>query len=253
MKRLILFPLALLVGMAACKREDKTAAGKGSEAQSFEKQLTEHNKKVFDQAMKHKDPYTAMYAANSLLLTDSAGSRKMLDTLAGIYAALQMNGSANMIADQILKTEPENRKMLEIKVGDAMARGNTEEALNLNRKLYGISKDGRHLFQIAYIQIESQKVQDADATLKELESHPGFMKDSVDFQSEAQGIMQKVPMQAADLYLRGFMEIRRNNYGAAAQKMQQALKIYPNFYKAKENMQLLAQAMQQQQGQMPRR
>ncbi len=247
---------AIILCLSACnnakdKAPQKSAKG-AIELSPVQKELYALDEKVFKESIRLKDPYTALYAAHALIELDAKHSRKYQDTLAAIYIALQMPNSAGIIATEQLKTDPDNKTMLEIKITNAMMEGRPEEALNINKKLFGMTNSPKYLFQIAYIQIESGKSEEALKALEEMKAHPKYNTDSVKIQAEAQGGTQNVPLPAADQYLRAYMDIRKNQYPSAIQKFQAALKIYPQFYKARENLQAVIQGMQQQQQQQRR-
>jgi tetratricopeptide (TPR) repeat protein len=194
--------------------------------------------------MRFKDPTTAISAAQSYLLYDST-NRQFKDTLAILYSALGMLKSSSMIADEILIKEPNNTKMLDISQSYLISTGKVEEANAINEKLYGLTKKSKYLFHIAYINIETGKFQEGLKVLERLKpSIDAGSTDSIEFQMGQQGGMQNVPVKAADLYLRAFVDIQTQRYQEAFNKYQACLKIYPDFYKAKENLQMLVQGMQ---------
>ena len=242
----IILTIILSLSIFGCQN---TAEVKPKKA-AFDQSAIDFQVKLFDKAIQLKDPYTAVVAANSILLMDSSGkTRKYQDTLAGLYTALGMNGASSKMADNILKKDTNNIKMLEVKTSGLLAEGKFAEAMKCNNRLYELTKKPHYLFQTAYMQIESQKMSDANATIQKVLKIKGYEKDSVDFSANPQtGIpAQKAPLNAAVVYLQAYMDIQKQDYQGALVKYDRALKIYPNFYKAKENMQIIIQGMQKQQ------
>jgi tetratricopeptide (TPR) repeat protein len=215
----------------------------GAAPTELDKAMLEHDKKVFAQAIKYDDPYTALYAAHSIIAHDSSYKDQYLDTIAGLYVSLNLPQQSMKIADEVLKLNPENEKMMEIKVSGYMAEGKVDEALAINKKLYDKSKKLKFLFQNAYMQIQMGKLKDAYAIMKQVEAHPNYGTDSVEFQGDAPGQMQKVPVKAANIYLKGYLDIQNQKYPEALQKFKTALNIYPKFFMAKKNMTLLEEGM----------
>lgn len=251
MKKIFLSFLLATVAFVSCKpkEETKTTTSTTTTSSSANDNPTVAlNKKIFNTAMAYNDPYTALYAAHAIIAADSTQEKVYLDTLAKIYGSLNMPAAALQIADKILKRDPANKKMLEMKASGFLAQGNVGEALNLTRKLYAMDNDPKYLFQIAYIQIESMNLKDAENTMDQIEKHPRYAKDSVEFQTATAGVMQKVPLEAAAIYLRGYVDIQKKRYPEAMTKFKEALGIYPNFFMAGRNLQMLQQGMAQQQG-----
>jgi tetratricopeptide (TPR) repeat protein len=245
MKLKILLIILAIGALASCKQSAPVKKETISNSVTNDGSALSLNKKIFARAMKYNDPYTALYSAHAIIELDSQHSRKYLDTLVKLYSALSMSGAALQLADQILVKEPDNKKMLEIKVSGYLAQGDVNGALNLTRKLYSMGNNPKYLYQVAYIQIESMNIKDAEATLDQVEAHPRYAKDSVDFQTATPGVMQNVPLEAATIYLRGYVNIQKKRYPEAMTKFKEALTRYPNFYMAAKNLQLLQQGMAQ--------
>jgi tetratricopeptide (TPR) repeat protein len=219
---------------------------------NIRKERIAHNQKIFDEASAYGDSYVALNATYNLLADDSANSAKYLDTISALYVRLSLVGPAMKVAEKILEKDPTNEKMLDLKANAQMSMGNTNEAMNINRKLYEKDKKLKYLFQIASVQLNSRNFKDLDATISQIEKHPDLSKDSLEVPTDVPGQVQKVPCRAAVAYLRGVVAGEKQNFPEAKKKFKQAVSIYPQFVMAKRylemlnNPQLQQQQMQQQ-------
>ncbi len=237
---------ALFLG--ACKN-DKSASKNGAENISVAKDdnAIALNKKIFAMATHNKDFYTALYAANAIIALDSANAGTYYDTLATIYAGLNQIEAASQMANKVLAKDPNNRKMLEIKASSAAATGDMANAMTISKKLYEISKEPKYLFNIATLNIQAGNYGETESTLDQLEKDPRYGKDSVEMPGQRQGQFQRIPLEAAVIYLRGNLDLSKNRIMEGATKIKQAIDRFPNFYLARRDMQMIQQSMQQQQ------
>lgn len=242
------FYLAIVATLcfASCKQNGVQPAG-GNDA--MEKELQAHDKAVLARAEIMKDPYTAIYAMNSLLVYDSTNI-KYLDSLAKLYAKMGMLDQSMKLVPKVLAKKHDDVKMLEIQASGEMALGHSDKAIEISNKLYDKTNMPKYLFNIAGIQLqshpESHDYTEIEKILAKIEANPNYLKDSASMQTDAPSQMQKVPLTAAVTYIRGVMDAQNQKYNTAMQKFEAALKIDREFYMAQKNYQYLGQAMQQE-------
>ncbi len=236
-----------------------------------------HSKAMLARAQALNDPYTQLYALNSLIVSDTTGANSYSDSLATLYAKLNLTTQALAVADKVLMKQPDNTAMLELKASALMALGRDDEgskmidslakkypdnakmnelqasalvkagktgdAANLFRKQYQQDSNPSTLVKLAYIQAETGNLKGAEATLKEIEAHPKYKSETAEFQTADPSKMQQVPLPAAVAYFRGYLAIKKNDPQTALNLWDKALGLYPEFYMAKSNIAYVKNAM----------
>jgi len=246
----ILAAAAALAIFGGCKQQ--TGGSTSNVAADVKKEIIAHDKAILAHADVLKDPYTTLYTINSLLAYDT-GNLKYIDTAAQLYGKLGLGEQAMTCAQKVLAKEPNNVTMMEIQAGGYMALGNMDKAADICSKLYDKTNKPKYLFNLAMLQIQmhakERNFSEAERTISKIENHPDYMKDSAAVQTDAGGQMQKVPLNACTIYLRGVIDGQNQKYEGAIKKFESALKIDPDFYLANKNYNYLAQAVQQAQAQ----
>ncbi|MCX6351547.1 MAG: hypothetical protein NTX03_06780 [Bacteroidetes bacterium] len=235
----------LLVAMAACNNSNKN--NEGGKSSGKDGDMLSFYKKLFAQASRNEDPYTMLQSANAIVVLDEAGSVNYLDSLANLYTALNMIPQAGKMAEKGLKKNPKNTNLLEIKINADASTGNFDGALTQAQKLYSETNDIKYLYFQAQINMQAQNMKAAGDVINSLEAHPNFTKDSVKLQ--AQNGMQKVPIPAVTLYMRGIIDLQSRKGEEGVKKMQKALEIFPAFYMCRRDLQQIMQRAQEQQQQ----
>ena len=199
---------AAIAAFGGCKQQ---AGSGGSASGDARKEIIAHDKAILAHADIMKDPYTTLYATNSLLAYDT-GNLKYTDTIAQLYGKLGMGEQAMKAAQKVLAKQPDNVTMIEILAGGYMALGNSDKAAELCEKLFDKTNKPKYLFNLGMIQIQDHaKDRDfsaAEKTVSKIENHPDFLKDSAKVQTDAGGPLQNVPLNACALYLRGVIDAR---------------------------------------------
>jgi tetratricopeptide (TPR) repeat protein len=242
------------IGFTACNSNNGSGAyekNSGKLEDQVRKERIEHSKKVFDKALKAGDNITELNMAYSLMVDDSANALKYMDTAAAIYERVNMIPPALKMADMILAKDPTNEKMLELKSMGSANKGNHQEAIDINRKLYEREHKVKYLFNVASVQIDQKDWKSLEGTLKEIESSPNIDKDSFTTTDPNTGSVQMVPNRAALAYIRGLEAGEKKDFAGAMRYFGQSLKIYPDFIMAKRYIMAIEQASKQ--GQQPQR
>lgn len=220
----------ILVALMACNKPD-SSSNKTYEA-------------LYEKSMAVKDYPTAITALQFLLLSDSS-NKSYLDTLPELYAAVLNYQAAEYYTDIALKAYPTSERYLQLKALCLQQKGDVSHVLDLYNKLYASTQKITYLYQIAAFQFSSQDLDAAERTLKTLDEKMGNSTDSVDFMiSETE--KQKVPVRAAVFNMKAYMFAQKRDLPMAKKYFELALKEYPDFVTARQNLMQLMQGGRQQ-------
>ncbi len=242
----------LCLGAASCTEKGNNNASTPASAtakpaaNTASSERLAYNTRIYKEAAANGDDYVALNATYAMMADDTANTKKYLDTISAIYVRLNMVGPAMKVADKILANDPDNEKMLDLRANAQMSMGNTNEAMNINRKLYEKDKKLKYLFQIASVQLSSRNFKDLEATLAQIDKHPDIDKDSLDVPTDVPGQIQKVPSRAAVAYVRGVVAGEKQNFAESKKKFKQAVSIYPKFNMAQKYLEMINNAEAQQ-------
>ena len=146
---------------SSCKNDKSSAKNAGESINvSKDENLLALNKKIFNNAIRNKDKFSAIYAANSIIAMDSASAGIYFDTLASLYLDMRMIDAAGQIANKVLAKDPNNKKMLEIKAAGMIASGDLNGAVTINKKLYDQTHSLKYLFEEKYVDFKTLKNSD---------------------------------------------------------------------------------------------
>lgn len=194
---------------------------------------------LFTKSMQVKDYQTAITAIQFLLLADST-NKTYLDTLPELYAGVQNYAASEYYTDIALKSNPTNEHLLQLKALCLQQTGKLEGVMDIYNKLYAATQKITYLYQIAAFQFSAQDMQAAENSLKLLEEKMVNSKDSVDFMvSETE--KQKVPVRAAVYNMKAYMVAQKRDLAGAKKYFEMAIKEYPDFVTARQNLQQLMQ------------
>jgi tetratricopeptide (TPR) repeat protein len=197
---------------------------------------TDQAKKIYRNALSYNDFATATYAAHQIIVLEGENST-WLDTLGRLYFSQSNNISVLLVAEKILTKDPQNRDYLELK---AVAFGNlgaAKESLEAYEKLFAISKDVRHLYQVASIQFHLKRLGEAEMTAKQVVEHVSSPSDKVSlFYADRQNL---VVAKAAGYNLLGAIAMEQIKKAEAKNYFELALKIAPDFDLPKNNIEEL--------------
>lgn len=200
---------------------------------------------LFTKSMQVKDYQTAITAIQFLLLADST-NKTYLDTLPELYAGVQNYTASEHYTDIALKSYPTNERYLQLKALCLQQTGKLEGVMDIYNKLYAATQKITYLYQIAAFQFSAQDMQAAENSLKLLEEKMVDSKDSVDFMvSETE--KQKVPVRAAVYNMKAYMVAQKRDLAGAKKYFEMAIKEYPDFITARQNLQQLMQGGRERQ------
>ncbi len=201
-------------------------------------------KALYEKSMQVKDYPTAITALQLLLLEDSS-QKAYMDTLPELYSAVHNYESSEYYTDIALKTYPTSERFLQLKALCLQQTGNVSQVMDIYSKLYASTQKITYLYQIAAFQFSAQDMGSAERTMKILEEKMIDSQDSVDFMiSETE--KQKVPVRAAVYNMKAYMVAQKRDLAGAKKYFEMAIKEFPEFVTARQNLQQLLQGGKQQ-------
>ncbi|MEN3041445.1 MAG: tetratricopeptide repeat protein [Bacteroidia bacterium] len=190
--------------------------------------------KIFTQASKYNDPMTQIFALHWQIASE--GDRFGLrDTLAQTYFQAGMYRQAIAVAEELLKEQPRNADLAELRAVSYFYLQDARNALESYEKLYEITQSPLHLYQVITLQFNLQRYGECQANIDRLLNLPESEKLSVRI-STPDGQTQDVPLRAAALNVRGVLFRIQKEESQARKAFEEALKIFPNFLLAKGNL-----------------
>lgn len=238
MKALFQFVLVLTLactGTAFAQKGKKTepASAPATSQKPYQAQA-KHYRDVYEQALRFGDMGIATQSVYDLMALDPEFGH-YIDTLALLYFQRGAWAQTAAVADKILSTSPNAEGPLELRAVAYHTMGLLKESLTDYERLYGISKNTYHLYEIAALQYTLRRFGECDQTLGRLLNDPG-LKDKEIQLSAGQQQTQTVPLVAACNNMVGVLLMEQGKKAEAKLAFQEALKMFPDFVLAKNNL-----------------
>ncbi|GIV23499.1 MAG: tetratricopeptide repeat protein [Bacteroidia bacterium] len=198
--------------------------------------------KVYAQAVAYGDLLTQIYALHWRLATEGP-SFGLRDTLAQTYFQAGLYRQAIAVADELLKEQPRNADLAELKALAYFYLQDTKNALEAYEKLYEITQSPLHLYQVITLQFNLQRYGECQANIDKLLANPEADRLTVRI-STPDGQTQEVPLRAAAWNVRGVLYRLQKEPEKARTSFEEALKIAPTFLLAKGNLEDLNKEVQ---------
>jgi hypothetical protein len=193
-----------------------------------------HNQKVYSEAMNAGDTYSALTAAYSLLVDDSANAKRHLDTIVNLYAKLDLGAPASKIADRILALDPKDERMIDLKATADLAQGKDKEVIQRYENLFAQTNEPKYLVKMAQVYVTTGDMKNLKKTIDRVEKHPGLETATVEVPSGSGLELQKIPGKIALVYLKGLEAARGQNFTLAKKYLNEALQQQPDFFMARQ-------------------
>ncbi|WP_143083928.1 tetratricopeptide repeat protein [Flexibacter flexilis] len=232
---------ALSFGAYAQKKETKDAVATPAATPKTAGALTtseyQLQEKIFRAALKYSDGDAAKNALFSMMVQNPE-MVSLKDSLAILYFNLNRNAECVLVCRDILSANENNDNILEIKAIAEQNLGLYRESLADYEKVYGKTKNISYLYEIATLQYQLKRFGECNTTVSAILNNEEATKQTISI-SAGQGQSQKVPMKAAAYNLRGVIAGDLKEYSAAISNYEEALKVYPDFVLAKNNLEVL--------------
>lgn len=190
--------------------------------------------KVYAQALQYGDPFTQIWALHWRIATEGA-SFGLRDSLAQAYFQAGFYRQAIAVADELLREQPRNAELAELKAVSYFYLQEAKNALDAYEKLYEITQSPQHLYQIITLQFNLQRYGECQANIDKLLAAAEAERMTVRI-STADGQSQEVPLRAAALNVRGVLYRLQKEPAKAKAAFEEALRIFPGFLLAKGNL-----------------
>lgn len=203
-------------------------------AQTSNQEAIAIEKKIIAKAKRIGDPGVAAYSMYKLIALEGDNSTYK-DSLTYMYYSARKYGSCFMMASEVLKRDPKNEAMLELKASSLESLGALDKAMETYKELFDLTNNNYHGYNLSKLQLSMNKFEEAYATIKKVEVLNDTGKVQVNF-SINQTHTQQIELIAAIPYLKGLIEEELKKNDEAKLSYQKALKIQPEFVLAKEKM-----------------
>jgi len=203
-------------------------------------------KKIYKQSIQNYDLETAKNSVYHIMAIEGENS-SYLDSLAYIYFNKKNFMSYISVADKILKKE-EKLPILERKAIALENLGATKEAIAIYEKVYAQKKDVQVAYKLASLQHQLKRTAEAYSTLKSAEKLKFPEKAFLAFPSSKKDQQQRVPFKAVYFNLLAMTAYDLHNYDVSLQYLEDALKVFPDFFVAKQNKNAIAVMKQKLEG-----
>jgi len=203
-------------------------------AQTSKEEAIAIEKKIIAKAKRIGDPAVASYSMYKLIALEGENSTYK-DSLTFMYYSARKYGSCFMMASEVLKRDPKNQAMMELKASSLESLGALDKAMETYKELFVLTNNNYHGYNLSKLQLSMNKFEEAYATIKKVELLNDTGKVQVNF-SINQTHTQQIELIAAIPYLKGLIEEELKKNDEAKLSYQKALKIQPEFVLAKEKL-----------------
>lgn len=193
-----------------------------------------NNLMVYARAMKYNDVDVAKNALYNLI-NINPGNDSLMFSLSYLYYENQEYISSLLVAQDLLKINPNHQAALEVSAVSYENIGATDKALEAYETLYLKNNDVNTLYKIGFLQLELERLSEAK-TSAEILLNKKQIEEQILFFPMENNQRQEVPMKASVYNLMGLIEKEQGNTAAAKENFEKALELAPEFKLAKDNL-----------------
>jgi tetratricopeptide (TPR) repeat protein len=240
MRQLLVFALILGFGLTTYAQKGK----KGGETPASTCDVSQASMlkmydKMFHDALNFGDIAVATNAVYGLMSL-KPDSVALLDTLSALYFQRQAWPQVVLVTTSILEKNANSESALELRAVANQSLGRAKEALADYEALYGKAKNPYHLYEIASLQFAMKRFGESELSANRIISDQSVKDETISI-SLQDGRSQNVPLHAAALNLIGVMNLEQGKKDLAKSAFETAIKIYPEFLLAKNNLDAMAE------------
>ena len=204
------------------------------QAQSDKAEDLRLEKQVVEMAKRVGDPAVVKQGFYRIVAIEGENSTYK-DSLAYVYFSARQYGPSFLMADEVIKRDPDHLEMLEIKAASLESLGAIDKSAEAYDQLFARSNNNFHGYNLAKLQFSLKKYEEAYKTIQEVEKLNDTGKYKITFSINANHV-QQVELLAAIPYLKGLIEEELQKKPEAKVSYEKALKIQPDFVFAKERL-----------------
>lgn len=210
--------------------------------------------KAYNMAVEAKDYTTATQLLTQWVCTDTTISNWAYDSLSYyhyFYNASNPNvvrdpKTAMYYTDKGLKYNPKSNNLRELKAKLLLEQGKDTASLVLFRDLWQDTKENTYWWDMCFVEMARGNILAADSMITLALENPSASKGEVRMEHIQARVKESVPSKAAYIYLQALIFQSKNDIMGAATAYQAALKIFPNFYAARQGIIDLQRMVSQQ-------
>lgn len=240
MKRSLLLVCITVLSVCAVFAQKKgtpaaapTAAAPAAAADPQKEKAFAQHQAIYENAMKYNDFIVARTSLYSMLALKPERTG-LKDTLTYLYYNTNSYVQVILLGKEILETKPDKAEILELVAVSQQNLGMLKEALESFEKLFALSKDVYHQYNIASLQYMLKRYGECSESLNAILGAP--QTDAVVAISDGQNESQQVPVKAAAYNMRGVVALEINQSDVAKQNFEKAIELHPDFVLAKNNL-----------------
>lgn len=227
----------LFLGLVLGSPMGLQAQKKAKSTPATEDNAVAHWQKIYDRGVHYNDLAVATEAVYHLreLQPERTG---LGDTLARLYLERTAYTQCLLVSLDILEKDPENLVVREYAALSRQSLGMVKEALAEYETLFKATDNSYHLYEIAGLQYALRRYGECEESLNRLLERKDLDGKTISL-AAANTRRQDVPMAAAFHNLFGVLEMDQGHPNKAENHFVQALRIYPEFILAQNNLKVL--------------
>jgi tetratricopeptide (TPR) repeat protein len=193
----------------------------------------EQHLKVYANSLKYGDVQSAIFATQNIIASEGEIST-FKDSLALLYYNSNNALSCHLLCKELLKSKPADVTLLELNATSLKGLGATKDAIEAYEKLFSVSQNRYHGYELAQLQFGISRLAEALVTINQSMEKTKELEAKINFNID-KNKQQEVPLNAALLNLKGLVTYELKDEKTAALLFDEALKIMPEFEAAKQN------------------
>ena len=198
--------------------------------------LKNHYQRTYQQALKYNDVNVAINSLQNIIAENPGSSSIVLkDTLAMLYFASKSYYSSLLLSKEVYQANPSNINALARAAESNQNLGETKEAIADYEKVTPVLKNPYYYYQLAVCQYTLKRVAECEISIRKVLADSNSNKIGVSF-ILPNGNEQQVPASAAVLNMTAIIKMDAKNYADAKNYLENALKLYPDFEGARQNL-----------------
>lgn len=232
--------ILLSFGMLCAQKKDKTTTTPApapvlvTMAQPDTTYWIKHYHTVYGNAFAFGDLNMAAHALQHLIVLQP-WFHSWEDSLAMVFFEQGAYYQCILASKKVLERKPNDPSGNELTAVSYQSLGMPKEALEAYEKLYALTKNWYHLYEISTLQFALGRVSECNNSLDQIiqSTETATLKVSI---TGNNSVREEVPLKAAAYNIKGVLALNIGNKDLAKSMFGEALKIYPEFQLAKDNL-----------------